>query len=275
MSKIFLNRSRFSWRFAGAFVLSLMLTATAAHAADADADGLNDALEASTGITLIDNTLYPMCGPTDSNVAPCVHPGSPDLFVAIVRVATGSLMPSEPLAVLGGLNRSISQITGIHELTPGQIDTVRLFSLSTAQKAVRVTESLALVRTSDGSLIWGKTPVLGTPNTAGESIVYTQAIANDVRAKYNAAIAAGGQYTEAVIQAKIAECVRHVTAHEVGHTLGPLAAQYNAKLGGNHYSTTQRLTMSQAPTLSQKSTSVTAVCPSAFTSADATTFRIN
>ena len=276
MSKTLLNRLRFSWRFASALMLSIMLAATAAHAADSDLDGIDDALE-STGLSLLDGTVMQPCPDTALQFDPCVHPASPDLFVAIVRVAAGSLMPSEPLAVLGSLNRSATQITGIHELTPEQIDSARRFSPSTTllQKAVRLTESLALVKTSTGSLIWGKTPTLGTPNTAGESTVFTQAINNDIRAKYSAATANGGSYSDATIQAKIDECVRHVNAHEVGHTLGPLAAQYNAKLGGNHYSTTQKLTMSQAPILTQKGSSVTIVCPSAYTSEDATTFRIN
>jgi len=242
---------------------------------DNDSDGLDDIAEGA-GLTLRDGTLLPVCAAGAGNHDPCVHPASPDLFVAVAR-ASGGLMPSLPLEFLGNLNRSSNQITGIHELTPAQIDPVTRQFSSSAQKAIRVTESLATVTTSSTNTdaIWGKTPLLGTPNLAGEATVFTQQIANDVQAKYNAARAAGNtSITDAQIQAKIAECIKHTVAHEAGHNLGPLAAQYNSKLGGNHYSTTQQLTMSQGPILSQKGTNVNVVCPATFTSTDATTFKI-
>jgi len=254
----------------GLLTLILALFVSNAQAqVDRDLDGFDDALETTTGLPLAVGSI-PACPSGATQRDFCVDLG-PDLFVILTPVSPSSrlaLLPIDPLGFIPSLRADL----GVHNLTPQQAAPDKTVSPTTSQqKAIRILESLAVqTQTSAGSntdAIWGKATSPGTPNTAGDIILYTQQIINDIAAKYQAA-------GIPIDNNKVNQCITHVIAHETGHNLGPLAPIYNQKLGGYHYSTTQQIVMSQAPVLSQKGSNVTIVCPNTWSSSDPTSLRL-
>jgi hypothetical protein len=154
---------------------------------------------------------------------------------------------------------NLLQALGVHEISN---NTDRLITAVSTQKAIRITEDL---NTND--TIWGRSLFQGTPNTAGEATVFTQRIKNALDQKYQSA--GLGLAPQAVVD----NCIRHVIAHEGGHNEA-ISPQVNSRFGGNHYSTSDKVVMSQSATITVKGSKVTVVCPSAYASPDVTGFRL-
>jgi hypothetical protein len=53
-----------------------------------------------------------------------------------------------------------------------------------------------------------------------------------------------------------------------------IASQYNSRFGGNHYSTSDKVVMSQSATITVKGSRVTVICPNTYASPDVTGFRL-
>lgn len=249
-------------RTIAALLLSLALLVVNAQAQDADNDGLTDAQE-TAGILLIpgvvalpDGTNFlERCPATALATDSCVDPAGPDVFVILVRAPTGSRIPSNPLAFMANLTPSL----GVHEISN---NTDRCIIADCVQKAIRITEDL---NTND--TIWGRSLFQGTPNTAGEATVFTERIKRALDQKYLSAT--GSPAPQTVVD----NCIRHVTAHEGGHNKA-ISPQSNTRFGGNHYSTSDKVVMSQSATITVKGSSVTVVCPSIYASPDITGFRL-
>ena len=241
-------------------VLSLMFVVANAQAqVDSDNDGFTD-LQESAGITLADGTIFPSCPAGALVTDPCVHQLSPDLFV-ILTPASPTLMPANPLAILLNLTANL----GVHRINSGQAATDRTVSPAISpQKAVSVTESLDTNATD-----WGRSPFQGTPNSAGLATVFTQRIKNAIASAYQQA----GVVNLTQQQADTDNCVRQVTAHEIGHGTA-IASVNNSRYGGNHYSTSSQVVMSQTATITTKPGKVTIICPNTYASPDATSFKL-
>src|SRR5262245_56803788 len=178
MKKIVSTQRSLCLQTTAALLLLLALLVVNAQAQDADNDGLTNAQE-TVGIQLIQGVRLPdgtsflgLCGPSALATDPCVDPAGPDLFVILVRAAAGSLIPTNPLAVMVNLTPAL----GVHEISNNP---ERLITAVSQQKAVRITEDL---NTND--TIWGRSLFQGTPNTAVEATVFTQRIKNALDQKY-------------------------------------------------------------------------------------------
>jgi hypothetical protein len=196
-------------------------TITATFAPDRDNDGISDDQELN-GITLYGGTTIPGKNsglPRDQRL----DPDTPDLFV-ILDQATPSKFPANPLEFAlkpqsqGGLG-----FIAFHVIPGAQTQGDRFLNFLTAQKAVRVTESLDV---SDPTVLGSST--CGTPDQ-DRGTVYTQRIVDHVNSVYQAA--GGGTPPPSLIETYI----KHTITHELAHMVGPLAPTYNANLGGYHY----------------------------------------
>ena len=255
---------RLSLHMTAITVLLLALFVVNAQAQDADNDGFTDLQERAgiqlfPGVTLPDGTSFlGLCGPNALATDPCVDPAGPDLFVILARAAAGSLIPTNPLVFMVNLIPSL----GVHEISNSPNNPDRFVSSLSQQKAIRITEDL-----STNDTIWGRSLFQGTPNTAGEATVFTQRIKNALDQKYLSAT--GSPAPQAVVD----DCIRHTTAHEAGHN-ELIASQYNSRFGGNHYSTSDKVVMSQSATITVKGSRVTVICPNTYASPDVTGFRL-
>ena len=255
---------RLGLHMTAAIVLLLALFVVNAQAQDADNDGLTNAQETAgiqlfPGVTLPGGTTFlGLCLPNALPTDPCVDPAGPDLFVILVRAAAGSLIPTNPLGFLVNLTPSL----GVHEISNSPNNPDRLITPVSQQKAIRITEDL---NTND--TIWGRSLFQGTPNTAGEATVFTQRIKNALDQKY---LSATGSLAP---QAVVDNCIRHVIAHEGGHNEA-ISPQANSRFGGNHYSTSDKVVMSQSATITAKGSNVTVVCPNTYAGPDVTGFRL-
>lgn len=211
--------------------------------ADTDRDGFTDAQECA-GITTIGTTpkVFPRCG-AQAPGQECVDPNRKDVFVIYRPATTGSLLAALPSPFGNNtfLGINFTGLSGlgvnVHQLTPTQAGTDRRVSSVSVQKAVRVSESL-----SDGALT---DPLgycqFGTPQGLDGCTVYTRRVTNFIASKCNLA---GDNVTNRA-QVFLAYST-YVMLHELGHSLGGLAARYDAKFGGYHYAPTANLVMSQA-----------------------------
>ncbi len=205
-------------------------TISATFAPDSDNDGISDAQE-NAGITLYGGTLIPG---TNSGFprADRLDKNCKDLFV-ILEQTTPSKFPANPLDALefvrkprsqGGLGEEVGQCssTGItfHVIPGAQTQGDRFLNSLTAQKAVRITESLDI---SDPKVLGSST--CGTPDQ-DRGTVYTQRIENHVNSVYSPGTPPPGL---------IETYIKHTIAHELAHMVGPLAPTYNANFGGYHY----------------------------------------
>jgi len=212
--------------------------------ADSDGDGFTDVQECA-GLDLDLGTArlrLERCGLQQPG-AQCVDPDKKDVFVIYRTATTGSLLAGLPNpfgtnTFLGIAFTGLSTLgVSVHQLTSAQAGTDRRVSSVSPQKAVRISESL-----SDGALT---DPLgycqFGTPQSLDGCTVYTRRITNFIASKCNAA----GDTATNRDQVFLAYTT-YVILHETGHSLGGLAAQYNAAFGGYHYSPTANLVMSQA-----------------------------
>ena len=230
---------------------------------DTDGDGFTDAQECA-GLDLDLGTTrlrLERCGSPNAG-AECVDPNRKDLFVIYRRPTMGSLLGglTNPFGTNSFLGISFTGLSSlgitVHQLTPDQAGTGsndRRVSSVSPQKAVRVSESL-----SDGTL---DDPLgycqFGTPLSEDGCTVYTKRIMSFINSKCDKA---GDAITDRN-QVFLAYAT-YVTIHETGHSVGGLAAQYNAKFGGYHYSPTANSVMSQAAQYSTQGRTCTWFIPS-------------
>jgi len=236
--------------------------ATASVTADSDRDGFSDAAECA-GITTMGTApkRFPRCGiaGTDGVLPPrdqCVDPDSADVFIIYKPATTGSLLGALPdpfgrqdisclrtdgtawCGTLGLISFTGLSSLGatVHQLTPAQAGTDRRVATVSAQKAVRVSESLDVSSTDVvGNCQWG------LPTGLDGCAVYTQRTMNFINSKCDQA---GDTVTDRN-QVFLAYS-RFLVIHESGHSLGGLAAKYDAAYGGYHYPTTSGFVMSQS-----------------------------
>ncbi|HEY7043539.1 MAG TPA: hypothetical protein VH419_07720 [Nocardioidaceae bacterium] len=228
--------------------------------ADTDGDGFTDAQECA-GLNLdlgTTRTRLEPCGSPNAG-AECVDPNKKDLFVIYRPATTGSLLGSLPNpfgsnSFLGIRFTGLSTLgVAVHQITSAQAGTDRRVSSVSPEKAVRVTESL-----SDGALT---DPLgycqFGTPQSLDGCTVYTKRITNFIASKCNGA----GDTTTDRNQVFLAYAT-YVMIHETGHSVGGLAAKYNAAYGGYHYSPTANSVMSQSAQYSTQANKCTWYIPS-------------
>lgn len=199
-------------------------TITATYAPDSDNDGISDAQE-NAGITLAGGTRIEG---TNSGLprADRLDKNCKDLFV-ILEQAAPSKFPVNPLEYVskprsqGGLGEEAGQCSSagitFHVIPGTQTQGDRFLNSLTAQKAVRITESLD---TSDPQVLGSST--CGTPDQ-DRGTVFTQRIENHVR-----------NVNPAAPQSLIDTYIKHTIVHELAHMVGPLAPTYNASFGGYH-----------------------------------------
>jgi hypothetical protein len=212
-------------------------TVSATSKTDTDGDGFTDYDECKGIYFGGTGTLFPGKAtpnrPTDRSQY--LDPDTKDLFVIVVR-GTPTLMPPQtnPMYWFEFVSNPAGQSTNqfglglaVHEITATQAATDRTVCKKTGttacqiptgqtvrQKAVKVTESLD--QTADNIL--GYTSGCTTPNGPDLTTIYTQKIYNR--------LSAAGQLDKLHLH------IKHTIAHEIGHTVGPLAP-----VSGNHYQT--------------------------------------
>jgi len=246
---------------------------------DSDGDGLYD-YDECYGIMLTDQTQTPpttcICGsvgccgtsnPVPSNRAIRFDPNTKDLFVILVTaLELGGNHTNIPQPIpddyLSFLSNSLAQgglaITP-HVIKKTQATPDRLLNSTPpqTQKAVRVTE---ILDTSIANL-YGQSDGCGTPNGSDNSRVYTDTIEKFVTSVY----AAANQQPPAGL---IDTYIRHTIAHEIAHSLGPLAPTYNARFAGYHYKSGTKVEMDQSVYYTSKGQNVNFYIGTTFTSLD-------
>lgn len=198
---------------------------------DTDGDGITDYDECN-GITFAGGGTFP--GYKSKGSLPrsgYLDPNSKDLFVIVVRT-TPTLMPPKPTNAedvaywFQYVSNPVGQSTGqfglgiaVHEITTAQAPnrtvctTCGLPTGQTArQKALKISESSD--QAADNTL--GYTSGCGTPNGPDLTTIYTQKIYN--------LLSQIGQLSQLDLY------IKHTIAHEIGHTVGPLAP-----VSGYHY----------------------------------------
>lgn len=231
-----------------------VVNCAAATSADADSDGYTD-IEECAGLTLLDGTVVPNCGAGTGPVG-CLNPDAKDLFVIIVPATPSSLLPSNPLAYLSALGITT------HTITVAQAGTDR--SITSSQKAVKVTESLDTSETILGIANYG------TPNGLDLATIFTARIKNFVTSKCTAAgITTCKEYYTGltVMDDIINHYMKNTIAHEIGH-ITSLTSTYNSRFGGYHYKTGSGVVMEQSCEYTSKVSTVTFYIPSVYASSD-------
>ncbi len=213
-------------------------TVSATSKTDTDGDGFTD-YDECRGITFAGGGTFPGKNtanrPTDRSQY--LDPDTKDLFIIVAR-KTPTLMPPKPTNAedvaywFEYVSHPVGQSTGqfglgfaVHEITATNAATDRTVCPKTGstacqiptgqtarQKAVKISESLD--QTADNTL--GYTSSCGTPNGPDLTTVYTQKIYN--------LLSRIGQ------QSQVDLYIKHTIAHEIGHTVGPLAP-----VSGYHY----------------------------------------
>jgi len=204
--------------------------ANASSTTDTDKDGFTDYQECN-GIALTGGGTFPGKNTPNrlTDRSQYLDPDTRDLFVILVP-ATPSSLPANPLEFVskpvnqGGLGLNV------HVITPEQAPN-RVVSLSSTQKAVRVTESLDV---SNPNLLGISKP--GTPNGLDLATVYTQRIKNSFTSIL------GTSPSQDLIDLHI----KHTIAHEIGHMVGPLAPTGSSSYGGYHYKSGTNVIMDQS-----------------------------
>ena len=236
---------------------------------DSDGDGFYD-YDECYGITLVDQVrIYGKLegislGRPRSEY---LDPDTKDLFIILVTAlelgGSHSNIPQPiPNDYLSFLSNSLAQgglaITP-HVIKKTQATPDRLLNSipPQTQKAVRVTE---ILDTSIANL-YGQSDGCGTPNGSDNSRVYTDTITNFVTSVY---AAAKTQPPAGLIDTYI----RHTIAHEIAHSLGPLAPTYNARFAGYHYKSGTKVEMDQSVYYTSKGSTVNFYIGTTFTSAD-------
>lgn len=234
---------------------ALAQTTTCSASVDTDGDGFTDAQECA-GITTLGTTVtvngtptiigqktFPQCNGTQAR-QDCVDPASKDLFVVYVPAGTGSLLASgtatgiaNPFAnqtVYGvafngyaGLNVTVHVLDG----TQAPVDTRQVTGVST-QKAVVIVENLdASDLNTLAYCVWGR------PNVAGQGIctIYSQRIWNSIGLACGSLPIVTGSNTPSSANEAFKAYAIATILHEVGHSVGGLAPNYDSRYGGYHY----------------------------------------
>jgi hypothetical protein len=208
---------------------------------DADGDGFTD-YDECIGITFFGGGAFPGKKAKEANItlvrSQYLDPDTKDLFVILVR-KTPTLMPAKTpntadeaywfQYISNPMGQSVGQFglgLAVHEITATQASTTRQVGniacqIPTGQlarqKAVRVTESLD----ATDDKILGITSGCGTPNGTDLTTIYTQKIYN--------LLSKIGQLSQ------LDQYIKHTIAHEIGHTVGPLAPVNDPIIGQYHY----------------------------------------
>jgi len=184
-----------------------------------------------------------------------VRPDTKDLFVIYAPQASGSLLPPvfnpfDPnpfnLATNYGIVFHGLAPLGVtaHQLTTNQINLDR--SVTSAQKAVKVAESLDTSSTILGNCQWG------TPNGLDGCVVYTQRAQKFITSTCANLRVVQPNGTLSDSTSVFNAYMTYLFIHETGHSLGGLTAVYNSKYGGYHYAPGAGAVMEQAVTYSTK-----------------------
>lgn len=212
--------------------------------ADSDGDGFSDKQEC-TGIILLGQTT-PFPGLASGLAREGrLDPTSRDVFVILRRASTtllGALAnPFAPVTLNGitftGLRSLGLTVHLLEEAAGTNLFPERIVSNDSPQKAIRITESVDTNGTILGNCQWG------TPLSLDGCVVYTQRARNFINAN-----CPGDPANEQVFLAYSTFLI----LHEVGHSLGGLAAEYNSRFGGYHYKAGAQVIMEQAATYSSK-----------------------
>jgi hypothetical protein len=218
-------------------------TVSATSKTDTDGDGFTD-YDECRGITFAGGGTFPGKNSGLSREQR-LDPDTKDLFVILVRAtpsggnsshipwkgATSTDYAGDAAYWFGYVSNAANQTTGfglgiaVHEIIAAQAASDRTVcpkigstacqvptSQTARQKALKVTESLD--QTADNTL--GYTSGCGNPNGPDLTTVYTQKIYN--------LLSQIGQLTQLDLY------IKHTIAHEIGHTVGPLAP-----VSGYHY----------------------------------------
>ena len=237
-------------------------TVTAGSPTDSDRDGFTDYQECN-GIDLDLGTAparhFPTCVGTTLSRDQCLDPNTKDLFV-ILAPATPSLIPSDPPPLKFVSNPQSGGGLGIatHVLTPDQAGSDRRVTSASPQPAVRCTEDL----NPTGN-------ILGIANYGmglDACVVFTQRATNFVNSVY----ASVGKTPPAGL---IDDYIRHIFAHEVGHTIS-LAATYDSRYGGYHYKSGTDVVMEQSVQYTVKKGNVTFFVSTAFAAPDPSAVKL-
>jgi hypothetical protein len=208
---------------------------------DTDNDGFIDVQE-QCGITLGDGSSL-ISDPTTKDVFVIVALASNSLILQIFQ--SSSFNPFNTATYSGsGVNVSFRGLAplglNVHVLTADTLGNRLIDSTGVSiQKAVRVAESTDTNGTILGNCQWG------TPNGLDGCVVYSQRIKNFIDST-----CAGNTAAERDLMFKA--YVTQSFLHEVGHSLGGLAADYNSRFGGYHYKSGSSLVMEQSIAYSAK-----------------------
>ncbi len=244
--------------------------AQALRNSDSDGDGFSD-YDECYGITLMNQS--PFYGKLEgiSTGRPrgqYLDPDTKDLFVVLVKATDlglnyTNITQPDPLEYV---SRTLAQgglaIT-THQIGLAQATLDRFVTSTSAQKAVRVTESLDM---SDPNL-FGDSDGCGIPNFLDNARVFTESIKNRVNSVYQSA-------GVTVPQGLIDTYIKHTIAHEIAHALGPLAPTYNARFGGYHYKTGTNVEMDQSVYYTSKGSTVNFYIGTTYTSADQSAIKL-
>jgi hypothetical protein len=207
---------------------------------DTDGDGFTD-YDECRGITFAGGGTFPGKNSANrpSDRSQYLDPDTKDLFVILVRKTPTSLMPAKPTNAedvaywFEYIIHPVGQSTGqfglgfaVHEIPATQAPNRTVCSTTgcqtptgqtVKQKAVKISESLD--QTADNIL--GYTSSCGTPNGPDLTTIYTQKIYN-LLSRIN-------QLSQLDLY------IKHTIAHEIGHTVGPLAPVNDPNYGAYHY----------------------------------------
>jgi hypothetical protein len=236
---------------------------------DSDRDGITD-LQECTGLTTVTTGWaaavavplnFPRCV---SGLArnTCLDPDSKDLFVIYKRAAAGSLLSFLPnpfvpvnfsniafngLADLGVTVHKLDEVNAATNRTVNAPLAAAAGVTITARKAVKVTESLSTNGTILGNCQFG------SPGGLDGCVVYTARARNFINATCPG-------NTQAVRDQVFRAYATYLAIHETGHSIGGLAAQYNAATGGYHYASGAGFYMDQAVSYTKTGSGGTATC---------------
>lgn len=263
---------------------------------DTDCDGFSDSLE-NSGIPMKDGTTYP--GYLSRGNLPrnqYLDPSTKDLFVIMVPLSSGSLIPQNSTATVAtGLGITV------HEISPSKAynPTTRQVTSASPQLAVKITEdnSTDLQDNSSppkwqpfGASSWG------TPNGQDDARIYTYRIQAYVKT-----VACPSSVPDnkcVVVSCSTANCtdaplpcnntlnpalckdtvvsthIRNTIPHEVGHEV-QLATKYSTSNGGYHYATGSNTVMEQSVAYKTDANGVvTFYIPTAYASGDSTSTKL-
>jgi len=225
---------------------------------DSDNDGLSDAAECA-GITLpaaLGGGFFAHCTPGVAR-ATCVDPDSKDVFIIVVPAFPTSLLPSNLLQFLSALPVAVHVITATTQVQ-AQALALADRTVNGTEKAIRLSESLDTNGVAVGQCTWG------TPNDAGDCVVFTQRIVNFVKNTYATCQPVADFNT--IIQPIITTYIQQVAAHEPSHSI-KLTKIYDKNYGGHHYAPGPTM-MAQSTSYSCKGGKLTWTIGTSYTTAD-------